>query len=324
MSERGGPITVDPRAPLDGTGIQNLRDALRRVGEVATAAAIRTGEVFQVWGNQIQIGTAIQDGTGYGNLSNNFYTTAAGTVTPVAMRWRETELDRTYIRNWNTWTNTNTSTASLYTANNLTWTSYTELPREYDEIWGKWSVKDHEIPEIRRFATEEARRLRLQRDEELRRQRDELQRRREEASRRRLAAQPLLVHARDRAEELLMMTLTPAEKVYMAENDGQVMVVGGDTGDLYTVDTQYHGVHGNIRKVDEHGCVLAILCVAPRMEHTDEHGDRYAMPLADGFVGQILSIKFNEQELLARANLSHVRSCRQPNVPILGRRTQVA
>jgi hypothetical protein len=53
--------------------------------------------------------------------------------------------------------------------------------------------------------------------------------------------------------------------------------------------------------VDEHGCVLGRVCVAPGMYDGD--ADAY-LPLADGWVGQYLALKFNEEALRATGNWS--------------------
>ena len=110
------------------------------------------------------------------------------------------------------------------------------------------------------------------------------------------------------------MVLSEAEKQYRAEHNGRILV-RSQNGNLYEIDTNYGGVHGNIVKVDEHGCQLGRLCVAPGM-----YDNRAALPLEDGYVGQYLALRFNEDDLLAKANWSGRRECRNPGVPILGQR----
>lgn len=227
---------------------------------------------------------------------------------------------------WTGWVTTGSTTTTIrYTdefivRNNVVWNSWTGNATGgnlyaplHDEIWAKWTVRDQQIPAIAEFASEERRRWEAERQA----QRDADQARREAASRRRLAAVPLLEKAGERAEELLNLVLTPEERLYRENNDGRVLV-RGPSGQLYIVDTRYKGVHGNVWETDEHGCKLATLCVAPQMVHKDEHGDQYSIPLADGYVGQILSIKGNEEEFRRKANFSYRRECTQPNVPILG------
>lgn len=95
-----------------------------------------------------------------------------------------------------------------------------------------------------------------------------------------------------------------------------VLVVRGSEGGLYEIDiSQGRGVHGNIVEIDEHGCRLGTICVAPRMYLEDG-----VMPLSDGYIGQYLAIKHKEGEFRETGNWSYRRECQQPNVPILGER----
>ena len=135
---------------------------------------------------------------------------------------------------------------------------------------------------------------------------DEAQARREEASRRRLAEQTRLEGAQERALELLELILSPAEKVYRAAHDDELLVKGSQGG-LYVIEPT--GVHGNVRKIDRHGCVLARLCAAPGMR---DHDAGLALPLADGWIGQYLALKHDEAGYLAKANLSYQRGCERP------------
>lgn len=224
---------------------------------------------------------------------------------------------------WNTWTTSSSTPVYMQVEGTVTYRA--NFTHEQDYVWSSWqSSGDAWVRQVQTVDQMDAYARQRRVDsmpEDVRAARqlleDERQRIREEASRRRLAAKPLLEKAPERAEELLEMILTPAERLHR-ENTGKVIVKGGDTGQLYIVDTTYYGVHGNVRETDEHGCHLSTLCVAPDMRHQTEDGDHYGMPLADGFVGQILSIKHNETEFRAKANFSARRSCSQPSVPILG------
>lgn len=147
--------------------------------------------------------------------------------------------------------------------------------------------------------------------EERQRRADLAQRAREELSRRRLAEQVRMKGAQDRGMALLEMILTPEERVWRDQHPGNIFVRGSDGG-MYEIEQT--SVHGNIRQVDEHGCVLGRVCVAPQMFDYDA---KKALPLADGWIGQYLAIKHNEAEFRARGNWSVRRECAQPNVPVL-------
>jgi hypothetical protein len=153
--------------------------------------------------------------------------------------------------------------------------------------------------------------------EELQRRADEAQRRREQEARRRLEAEQRWQRAEEdrvlaqiKGLELLEMLLTDEQAEQYALN-GSVPVRGSDGG-MYEIDTLYGGVHGNVVQVDEHGCKLGRVCVAPRM-----NVGGHALPMADGWVGQLLAIKTDEALFRARGNWSSVRACAHPDVPIL-------
>jgi hypothetical protein len=102
---------------------------------------------------------------------------------------------------------------------------------------------------------------------------------------------------------LLNDLLSPEEQAYRAEH-GRVEIEGSD-GNLYWLETHRETVHGNIVRVDEHGCHLGRACVAPGMY------DGGALPTADGWVGQYLGLKFDAEEFLLQANWSGRYGCRQ-------------
>lgn len=221
---------------------------------------------------------------------------------------------------WGGWTvgNTTTGTSTYITDEQLvrfegtgiTWdwmkrTGTIGVPNPIQtEVFNRWQViHEREVPS----------------PEELQRQLDEMQRYREQEARRRLEAE----QRRQRAEEdrvlaqikgleLLHMLLTDEQAEQYALN-GSVPVRGSEGG-MYEIDTLYGGVHGNVIQVDEHGCKLGRVCVAPRM-----NVDGHALPMADGWVGQLLAIKTDEVLFRQRGNWSSVRPCRHPDVPILER-----
>jgi hypothetical protein len=116
--------------------------------------------------------------------------------------------------------------------------------------------------------------------------------------------------AQERAEELFSSLLTAEQQDRWATH--RLITVRGSEGGLYELHDG--GVHGNIAQVDEHGCRLATLCVATGM-YDDHHNP---LPTADGWVGQLLAIRYNERELREKANFSYRRGCQHPDVPVLG------
>lgn len=205
------------------------------------------------------------------------------------------------------WTTTGSTTTGYYpwpwpasNSTTITWASqntYNVWPTDVrGAVWDGW-VTIHE--KVMRTAEQEQALA------------DQRQRQREERSRLLLAAQVRMEGAQERALELLEMILTAEEKVWRDQHPDEILVRGSDGG-MFLI-SQY-GVHGNISEVDEHGCVLGRICVAPAMY--DRQADA-PLPLADGWVGQYLAIKHSEAEVRARGNWSSRRDCQQPNVPIL-------
>jgi len=218
---------------------------------------------------------------------------------------------------WGQWTNvgyTTTTNAITYnpTHNHGMWqdwiqtttTASTTAYLTYDPVhtWEQWDEIPHVYYQHRVAAVTQPTQEQL----------DAAQRRREEDSARRLAAQTKLQGAQDRALELLHSLLTE-DQLDSLIRDEEIQVRGSDGG-LYVIETGNGRVHGNIRQVDEHGCMLGRLCVQPGMYDQEE---RASLPSADGHVGQLLAIRFNEAALRERANWSSRQACRQPDVPIL-------
>jgi hypothetical protein len=148
------------------------------------------------------------------------------------------------------------------------------------------------------------------------RRRERLNQRRLEQQREREISIALQATANKRAKELLESILTQEERAwYDAHVQDSVLVRGGFSGSLFVVQLNYEAyqeglpgsVHGNVYRTDEHGCVLHRVCVAPRM-HTE---DRKVIPLHDGHVGQILAIKFDEEEFVRKGNWYAGRPCAQ-------------
>lgn len=222
-------------------------------------------------------------------------TTASFNQNIIWRQWYDAQTYSTTITN---------STGDRWFVRDEDWISYGPIRFQanpvQERIWERWEVRERE--------TQEQEAARLLREQE---RRDEIQRMREEQSRRRLAEQARIDGAQARALELLEMILSPEERLYRAEH-GEIMV-RGSAGGMYVIEER-DSVHGNVRQVDEHGCLLGRICVAPQM-YDREAG--LALPLADGWVGQYLAIKHDELLFRQKGNWSSVRPCQQPGVPSL-------
>jgi hypothetical protein len=205
-----------------------------------------------------------------------------------------TPLTTTYASNtatWDRWLTTGTTAATIGYDRVYTWEQWEDAGQPY--VWREY----YQQPAVREPTQEEL---------------DAAQRRREDQSARLLAEKQRLAGAEDRAMELFRSLLTADQRQTM-DQDGEVWVKGSDGG-FYVVETRDGRVHGNVRSVDEHGCMLGRLCVQPGMY---DHQEGAALPTSDGYVGQLLAIRFNEREFRATANWSGRRACQQPDVPIL-------
>jgi hypothetical protein len=182
---------------------------------------------------------------------------------------------------WDTWNTTAT-------------TGGTTLNYDYQYTWMRWEAARADVEEIQRITQ-----ARL----------DAEQRRREEANARRLATRVRVEGAEERSMELFRSLLSVEQLATLDDPDTSCVIVRGSGGGRYQIECE-RGVHGNIMAIDEHGCMLGRLCVAPQMW---SYGDGAAMPHGDGLVGQLLAIRFNEPALLAQANWSHRRPCQRPD-----------
>ena len=207
---------------------------------------------------------------------------------------------------WQTWTNATTNQVVVGYDPAYTWRQWDDFA-DADEInyevrdgvvYGRHHRQEYYQQVVHREPTQE----------EL----DAEQRRREDESARQLALQQRMVGAQDRALELFRALLTD-DQIETMDQDGEIWVKGNDGG-YYVIETRDGRVHGNVRSVDEHGCMLGRLCVQPGMY---DHEEQAALPTADGHVGQLLAIRFNERQFRNTANWSGRRACQQPDVPIL-------
>jgi hypothetical protein len=164
---------------------------------------------------------------------------------------------------------------------------------QYTQVWQSW--EQWHQPIMRTIEQEQA-------------YQDRLQAQREERSRRLLAEKARLEGAQDRALVLLESLVSEDERPL----EELIQLVGSD-GQLYRIEMHRDTVHGNIVRVDEHGCILGRACVAPAMYDQDAG---LALPLADGWVGQYLGLKHDAEGFLSRANWSGMRGCQQPRAVV--------
>lgn len=188
---------------------------------------------------------------------------------------------------WQRWITTSTATSFTVNANTV-WTDWVDAESRTSLAVAQLEQQEAELEQQRR---EYESRCQLQREQEQQRR---TQRQAAEA----------------RARELLPMVLT-ADQLVEYETHQQV-TVQAPSGRRYVVRMDDY-VHGNICEVDEHRCRLASMCVAPAMYERYDEGDtrglQRSLPLMDGWIGQILALTCNEEELLAKANRSMVRPC---------------
>jgi hypothetical protein len=225
--------------------------------------------VATITGGQIYLSSTPATGTWTNWIQNPSFTTS-------------TTMSTTANHVWTQWTNVG------YTTGALTYGGITSSYHWQDEVWGQW-VDDERT------------------EEERRQERDELQARREQQSRERLARQQEQMAnqaaARERSLELLDAVVDAEDRVPGLD---LLLQLRGSDGDLYRIEMHRETVHGNIVRVDEHGCMLGRACVAPRMHAAGEG----ALPMPDGWVGQYLGLKFDAAEFLSHANWSQVAACR--------------
>jgi hypothetical protein len=234
-------------------------------------------------------------------VASIFYpaTTSTTTASSTWTQWVNSYLINDAAITRTTISSTTAGTGSWTAASNATWKQWVDVGYMsgervryvwQDEIWGRWEADERT-------------------EEERRREWDELQARREQQSRERLARQQEEMTNRALAQERSMELLNAV----VAEEDripglDLLLQLRGSDGDLYRLEMHRETVHGNIVRVDEHGCMLGRACVAPAM-YTAGEG---ALPTPDGWVGQYLGLKFDTAEFLRHANWSSVRPCQHP------------
>lgn len=179
----------------------------------------------------------------------------------------------------------------------------------FAEAMRRTGVQVAELGEVTREQREALAKATREQREALERQREEArdaaQRRREEASRLRLAEQERQRGAQERASELFAMLLTPEELASWEAQRRALVRVRGQGNTLFLIETT-NSVHGNVTETDEHGCRLGNVCVAPDMYDTGV--DTY-LPLADGWIGQLMAIRHDLEHFRNRGNWSRRQEC---------------
>ena len=172
-------------------------------------------------------------------------------------------------------------------------------------------LRDHErqrevarAAEATRQLTADEEQQRRQRENALRHRRElEAQRRNEyeeQAQRRQAAA--------ERASELLKeMVARHHEEGDIFQERNKIEFTGSD-GHRYRIDLT-GGVHGNVWRIDEHGCELANMCFAPNLRL----GTGDPLPYEDAYLGQYLALKRDAASVKNVANFSQYRECRRGN-----------
>ena len=112
-----------------------------------------------------------------------------------------------------------------------------------------------------------------------------------------------LPEASDRALALFLSLLTPSER---QEWDRKATVtLTGSEGGVYQLATHGNSVTDNVYRIDPvTGARTGTLCAAPNMwPHGSSYGTRH-LPIPDGWVGQLLALRYNENEFLRHAVIS--------------------
>ena len=215
------------------------------------------------------------------------------------------------------WTTAATTTATFTTTG--TTTGYNR------QVWVNWVAQVDEFTAAMQQAGQAARRMAQVREpltheeteaqraalrEAQQAQRDRAQARRERENAALLAERKRVAGAQERALVLFESLLTKEERRHWKLMHKKAVRVRGENGTLFEIRTQ-DSVHGNVTEVDEHGCRLGSVCVAPSMldKATNLH-----LPLADGWVGQLLCIRHNLADFRAKGNWSFRRECAQQRV----------
>lgn len=216
---------------------------------------------------------------------------------------------------WGAWTTTGTTMTGgdVWYQWNQPYTTATTTTTPYTTTWQQWNQTTVQLKDaLRRTGeavgrtAEELAAMRQQAEEQAERARDAIQRANEERSRLRLAERERKAGAQERALALFLDLLTPEERASYEENGGASVKVRGQGGTWFRMVLD--AVHGNIYETDEHGCRLGSVCVAPAM--LDVAANLY-MPLADGWIGQLLAIRHDLAHFRQKGNWSGVRPCAQ-------------
>ena len=187
------------------------------------------------------------------------YYTSNSTASTAWTQWTDPGTSSYYTTQpWFTWTTTSATTTTV-TATSSAYASWVEHITYRQE-------------------TREAQQDRLARETEAQRV----------ATEQRLQREAVEQRAAQRAEQLLVETLTTEQARAWQENRA-FFVTGHKTGKRYKIR---EGSHGNIKELDAQGKECASLCVnVPR-----------GLPNQDNVLAQKLMLEWHEEELLRRAN----------------------
>lgn len=173
-----------------------------------------------------------------------------------------------------------------------------ELSHEQLEaIWSPYvhhGLNEETISAINRKIQHEVQTAQLRAEEltreQRRRQEEEAQRRRDEAARieqeRRQAAQ----EAKDRAEALLLRSLSDKQKADLQEKNYFLVEAGGET---YKIK---RGFSGNVKKLDKDGKEIQSFCIHPTEN----------IPDADAMLAQKLLLETDHERFLRTANATNL------------------
>ena len=204
---------------------------------------------------------------------------------------------------WNTWTNTTYTNSTTVTGYNTIWNDWitqgtASTSATLNTVWCTWMAEPtgslqsrYQTPpqpsEEEREAREQERLARQARYAEI------------DARHRAEAAE-----ARQRAEELLKVILT--DEQWAAYTEKKEFSVIGKSGRRYLIR---HGLHGNVKVVEDE-VVVESLCIQPPTSEVDDEGRYREVPVADALVAQVLGIRHDEENFRRVANITVVNRAR--------------
>lgn len=175
---------------------------------------------------------------------------------------------------WNNWVGTNATTTTVA---NTVWVNWQTIPATQTHYY---------VPQVS--------------EEERERREVEIAERRARAEEFRKLAAKEKVEAEARAAELLRLILT--DEQWAAYEERREFYVIAGSGRRYLIK---HGLHGNV-KVVEDDVVVESLCIQPPTGEYDEEHRYREIPVADALVAQVLGIRHDEESFRRVANITRV------------------